>query len=100
MPAKGTAQPCQLIKSDTHAGGRRLFRVCLQGPAVATAVVLCACVTQEPPSKLQQNAEAYCREQGFRRGTEPFESCVETTRQEIIDQARDSYRRLIRGDGR
>jgi len=100
MAAKGPALPSQLIGSDTHAVGRRLLRICLQGPAVATAVMICACATQEPPSKLQRNAEAYCREQGFRRGTETFESCVERTRQEIIGQARDSYQRLMRGEGK
>ncbi len=74
------------------------FRHCLQGVAVLTVVMLCACTPQKQPSKLQLNAEQYCREQGFRQGTNDFENCVETTKQEILAQVRDSYQRLIRGE--
>ncbi len=72
----------------------------LQSIAVLTVVVLCACTPQKQPSKLQLNAEQYCREQGFRQGTNDFENCVETTKQEILAQVRGSYQRLIRGTDR
>ena len=68
--------------------------------AVLTVVMLCACTPQKQPSKLQLNAEQYCREQGFRQGTNDFENCVETTKQEILAQVRGSYQRLIRGKDR
>jgi hypothetical protein len=68
--------------------------------SVLTVVMLCACTPQKQPSKLQLNAEQYCREQGFRQGTNDFENCVETTKQEILAQVRGSYQRLIRGKDR
>ncbi len=72
----------------------------LQSIAVLTVVVLCACTPQKQPSKLQLNAEQYCREQGFRQGTNDFEICVETTKQDILAGARGSYQRLMRGEAR
>ena len=68
--------------------------------AVLTVVMLCACTPQKESSKLQLNAEQFCREQGFRQGTNDFENCVETTKQEILAQVRGSYQRLIRGKDR
>ncbi len=68
--------------------------------AVLTVVMLCACTPQKQPSKLQLNAEQYCREQGFRQGTNDFEDCVETTKQNILAGARSSYQRLMRGEAR
>ena len=76
----------------------KLFRHCSRGIAVLTVVMLCACTPQKQPSKLQLNAEQYCREQGFRPGTNDFEVCVETTKQVILARVRDSYQRLIRGE--
>ena len=76
------------------------FRHCSRGIAVLTVVMLCACTPQEQPSKLQLNAEQYCREQGFRQCTNDFEDCVETTKQEILAQVRGSYQRLIGGKDR
>ncbi len=74
----------------------KLFRHCSRGIAVLTVVMLCACTPQKQPSKLQLNAEQYCREQGFRPGTNDFE----TTKQEILARARGSYQRLMRGEAR
>ncbi len=68
--------------------------------AILTVVMLFACTPQKQPSKLQLNAEQYCREQGFRPGTNDFEDCVETTEQDFLARARGSYQRLMRGEGR
>jgi NAD(P)-dependent dehydrogenase (short-subunit alcohol dehydrogenase family) len=76
------------------------FRHCLQAITVLMVGMLCACAPQKQPSKLQRNAEQYCREQGFRPGTKDFEDCVETTEQDILARARGSYQRLMRGEGR
>ena len=70
------------------------------GIAFLAVVVLCACTPQKPPSKLQINAEQYCREQGFRPGTNDFEDCVEITKQEILALVRGSYQRLMKGGAR
>ena len=88
------------IRSNKRTGGRKPTGVRLQVVADLTTAMSCACVSQEPPSKLQRNAEAYCREQGFRPGTNDFEGCVEKTKEEIVGRARGSYQRLIRGEGR
>ncbi len=66
--------------------------------AVLTVVMLFACTPQKQPSKLHLNAEQYCREQGFRPGTNDFEDCVETTKQDILARAVGSYQRLMRGE--
>ena len=84
------------IRSNKRPGGRKPSSIRLQGIAVLTAAMSWGCVSQEPPSKLQRNAEAYCREQGFRRGSNDFEECVELTKAEIVAQARASYQRLMR----
>ena len=100
MLYKGKAPPHPAIVYGKHPVGGDLSRHCLQGIAVLTAVMLGACTPQQPPSKLQRNAEAYCHEQGFRPGTNDFEGCVEKTKEEILARARNSYQRLIRGEGR
>ena len=100
MASNGRALEHPLTESGRYSDSSRPSRNCFKGIAVLMAVVLGACVSQEPPSKLQRNAEAYCREQGLRPGTDDFEACVEKTREEIIARARGSYQRLIRGEGR
>jgi hypothetical protein len=100
MPSIGKALPRPVIKSSKHPADSKLSRHCLQGIAVLMVVMLGACTPQTPPSKLQRNAEAYCREQGFRPGTNDFEGCVEKTEEEILARARGGYQRLMRGEGR
>ncbi len=78
----------------------KLFRHCFRGIAALTVGMLCACTPQKQPSKLQLNAEQYCREQGFQQGTNDFEDCVETTKQEILARVRGSYQRLMKGGAR
>ena len=103
MPNQEEAPLRTLAAGNARPGGRAPSNRFPGGITVVTAIMLCACVSQEPknpPSKLQRNAEAYCREQGFRPGTEDYEICVERTKEEIIARARASYQRLIRGEDR